>query len=72
MEKTSGQLSASGLAQALTSVPSRGASDTLWSGDLAKLMGPPSTCPTVERWLGSYREAVNVLGEEPYLRHSAF
>lgn len=32
----------------------------------------PGTCPTVERVSESYRQAVNVLGEEPYLRHSAF
>lgn len=34
--------------------------------------GHTGTWPTVERRSESYREAVNVLGEEPYLRHSAF
>lgn len=34
--------------------------------------GHPGTWPTVETGSESYREAVNVLGEEPYLRHSTF
>lgn len=36
------------------------------------LQGLPSPCPTVKTELDAYRETVNVLGEEPYLRHSAF